>query len=172
MRDKPIGICGHLAFVLVVTIAFASVAFGQTVAVTDKKPDSPKDESAKQVVQPRMTKVRGVSLGMTASEVKQLLGDPKVDDDDGFFYVFSDNESLQVRLNEDKKVWVLSMTYSGSEANAPEFVDVFGDITAPTAGAKGNIHKLVRYPDVGYWVSYSRIVLDSGPMTTITMQKL
>ena len=39
-----------------------------------------------------------------------------------------------------------------------------------TANPDGRIYRLVRYPKVGYWVSYSRTAGDS-PLVTVMMQK-
>lgn len=129
------------------------------------------EETTKASTRSPMTQIRGVALGMEGSEVKDILGKPKVDDPDGFYYVFSDAESLQIRLDADRKVSTASMTYTGSGAKAPDVKDVFG-ASKVTPGADGRIYELVRYPDAGYWISYSRILLDKGPVTTVTIQKM
>ena len=69
---------------------------------------------------------------------------------------------------EGKKVSAISINYVG-ESGAPECQKVLG--TAAEAKPDGSMHKLVRYPKAGYWVSYSRTAGDS-PLITITMQKI
>ena len=51
---------------------------------------------------------------------------------------------------------------------APASKAVLG--TELPAGADGRMYRLVRYPKVGYWVSYSRTAGDS-PLITVMMQK-
>lgn len=149
------------------------VAVGQTEPVASSNPNKLMSAaSPKTVAQPAMTEIRGITLGITADEVKRLLGKPKVDDKDGFYYVLSDHESMQIRLDSDGKVNTASIIYTGADAKTPEADAVFGASADITPGTDGRIYELVRYPEAGFWVSYSRIMLENGPMTTITMQKL
>lgn len=39
------------------------------------------------------------------------------------------------------------------------------------ADADGRIYKLVRYPELGYWVAYSRTTGDA-PVVSVTMNKM
>ena len=165
MRGKLIVVTG--AMIGLLTVA----ANGQMDAVaTNNSNKRPSQEITKTT--PAITEIRGVALGMTADEVKEKLGKPKVDDKDGFDYIFSDNVSLQIRLDADGRVNIASITYSGDNAEAPEVNEVFGGDKATTADSSGRIYELVRYPEAGYWVSYSRAMFDSGPTTTVTIQKI
>ena len=118
---------------------------------------------------PVWTNYRGIKIGMTADEVRDKLGKAKIDDKDGLFYQFSDEESAQINFDKDKEVQLISVTYSHKNENAPKYTDVFGSEAA--AKPDGSIYNLVDYPEAGYWVAYSRMSGDK-PTVTITMQKL
>lgn len=159
--------------VIAVMLAVPGIAASgqdQTVAAKNPKGGAAQDQDKKAA--PLLKELRGINIGMTADEVKDKLGKPKIDDQDGFYYVFSDDETMQVRLDADNKVMVASMTLVGNDTKAPEVVEVFGANAAVMPAADGKVYKLVRYPDAGYWVSYSRIMLANGPMTTITIQRI
>jgi hypothetical protein len=111
---------------------------------------------------------KGVQIGMTQEEVRKKLGDPKDKDDSQDFYLFSDNETAQI-FYQAKKVYAISVSYTGTKAGAPEPKAVIGADIEPTAD--GRVYKMIRYPEAGYWVSYSRIAGDE-PLVTVTMQKL
>ena len=126
-------------------------------AVGDKKEDKP-----------LYSEYKGVRLGMEATEVRKKLGDPTDKSDVQDFFVFSDTESAQVFYTKGK-VMALSVNYVGDKSGAPLPKIVLGtDIEAKPDGA---MHKMVRYPDAGYWVSYNRTG-GGDPMTTVTMQKI
>jgi hypothetical protein len=111
---------------------------------------------------------KGVEIGMSQEEVRKKLGSPKDKDDSQDFYLISDNESAQIYY-QNSKVFAVSVSYMGQKASAPAPKAVIG--TELQAAADGRLYKLVRYPDAGYWVSYSRIAGDE-PMVTVTMQRL
>lgn len=48
---------------------------------------------------------------------------------------------------------------------------VFGNGMSVTPNADGSIYKLIRYPDKGYWVSYSKTA-GKQPLTTVMLQKI
>ena len=140
------------------TILFSGLtAFGQT------------GEEQTVTLAPVMTEYKSIKIGTTANEVRDKLGKAEIDDKDGFYYRFSDKEFVQIRLDKDNKVRVISVTYSGEKA--PMLTDVFGAGTKPEAKPDGSIYKLVRYPTAGYWVAYSRTAGEK-PTVTITIQKL
>lgn len=148
----------NLVAVGLVTILFSGLtAFAQTAG-------TPTD-----ILQPVMTEYKSIKIGTTADEVRDKLGNAEIDDKDGFYYRFSEEEFVQIRLDKDNKVRLISVTYSGE--NAPKFTDVLGAETNVEAKADGSIYKLVRYPNAGYWVAYSRTAGEK-PTTTVTMQKL
>lgn len=120
--------------------------------------------------QPFMKDYRGVKIGMAADEVREKLGSAKSEDKDGFFYVFSDTETAQIMLDGEKKVSVISIDYSGEHQNTPKFEDVFGKSVKAESQANGSVYKMIRYPDAGFWVAYSRLAGDK-PMVSITINK-
>ncbi|HYE15620.1 MAG TPA: hypothetical protein VD968_14340 [Pyrinomonadaceae bacterium] len=118
---------------------------------------------------PAFVEYKGVRIGMTADEARKKLGDPTDKGDTQDFYAFNDNESCQVFYDGQKKVFAVSVTYLGEKASAPSAKAVLGsDVEAKP---DGSMHRLVRYPKAGYWVSYTRTSGDS-PMTVIAMQKI
>jgi hypothetical protein len=138
---------------------------GQAAAATQAAP-------APQGPQPLVDDIQGVTLGMTSDDVKDKLGKPDSSDSTSMYYELKDGEQVQLRLNSDHKVTMVAAIYTGKSADAPDFGEVFGTEAQAAPQANGTIYKLVRYPGAGYWVSYSRLALESGPMTTVTMQKI
>ena len=132
------------------------VARAQNAAAGDKKADKP-----------LYSEYKGVRLGMEASEVRKKLGDPTDKGDVQDFFVFSETESAQVFYAKGK-VMAISVNYV-DEKSAPQPKIVLGtDIEAKPDGA---MHKMVRYPEAGYWVSYNRTG-GGDPLVTVTMQKM
>jgi len=158
-------------FGLFLLIGLIVPAFGQTaentqaatIQVTEKKTEAT-------VLMPVLTDYKGIKIGATAEEVREKLGKAKIDDKDGFFYD-SDDELVQIRVDADKKVRFIAITYLDENKNAPKFADVFGAEIPVAEKPDGSIYNLVRYPEAGYWVAYSRTAGEK-PSVTVTMQKL
>lgn len=143
------------------TDMMAQTETGKTVVKEEKPP----------VLQPVLTEYKGIKIGMTGEQVREILDKkPKTADKDGFYYVFSDEESAQIGLDTDKKVRLISVMYMGKDA-APKFEDVFGKDVAATQTEGGGIYNLVRYPEAGFWVAYNRTAGDN-PLVTVTIQKM
>ena len=123
--------------------------------------DKPKEE-------PPFTAYKGVRIGMTADEARKILGNPTDKDDKQDFYSFNEKESAQVYYDETKKVFAVSVTYLAADA-APAPKTVLG--SEADAKQDGSLYKMIRYPKVGYWVSYTR-TSGAAPMTIIAMQKI
>jgi hypothetical protein len=146
-------------------------AFGQSAENTrtaanqlaDKKSETP-------ILMPVLTDYKGIKIGANAEEVRDRLGKPKIDDKDGFFYDW-DDEMAQIRVDGDKKVRLVSITYLDKNDNTPKYADVFGAEAQVPTKSDGSIYNLIRYPEAGYWVAYSRTAGEK-PTVTVTMQKM
>ena len=156
---------------LVVTLLWLSIsALAQTAPQTETTKTDDRKAAQQTVLQPVLTEYKGIKIGMTAQEVRDKFDKkPKIDDKDGFYYVFSDEEAAQIRLDKNKRVRLIAVTYSGGDA--PKYEDVFGTDVPLKEGENGKIYKMMRYPQAGYWVAYSRTAGDK-PVITVTMQKM
>jgi hypothetical protein len=97
------------------------------------------------------------------------LGNPRDKSAEQDFYMVNDNEVLQVYYDKSGAVSAISIDFMSGATAVPTSKEVFG--ADAEAKADGSIYKLVRYPKVGYWVSYSRTA-GTEATTTITMQKI
>jgi hypothetical protein len=163
---------GSLVGIVVFVLALCS--FGQagepsSNAVSSTKPPTTEKRT---VVEPVLKDVDGVAIGMTADEVKDKLGRPETADNTGMLFSRNNGETVQIGLDSDGKVKMIAAIYTGKNASAPEFSTVFGQTSEAPASTDGKIYKMMRYPSAGYWVAYSRLDLQNGPMTTVTIQKL
>jgi hypothetical protein len=117
--------------------------------------------------QPIFLEYKGVRLGMKAEEARQKLGTPQEKGDTQDFYTFSDKETAQISYDAQHQVAAIAVFYLGAD-KAPASKVVLGSELA--AKPDGSMYRLVRYPKVGCWVSYSRTGGDS-PLVTVMMQK-
>jgi hypothetical protein len=122
---------------------------------------------AKAVVEPLYREYRGVTLGMSAKDVRAKLGKPEEKSDVMDFYVFNDRERARVYYTDGKATAVIA-TYVGKDAGAPAPAAVLG--TEIDAKPDGSMYMMTPYKQAGYWVAYSRTPGDS-PLVMITMQK-
>ena len=159
------------ALVLILTI---STANGQTVSspsMQEEEVATAIDKSASNSATanvPVFTAYRGLTIGMTAAEVRAKLDGLKEGKRQDFL-VFSEGESAQIYYDDQGKVTAISIDYFGDNNNAPSPDAVLG--AALQAKADGSMYQLNRYPDAGYWVSFNRTA-GYKPIVTITMQKM
>lgn len=111
---------------------------------------------------------RGVKIGMGTDDARKKLGSPREKSPEQDFYLFNDNEAVQIYY-EKGAVSAIAIDYMTGANSIPSAKDVLG--ADADAKADGSIHKVVRYPKAGYWVSYSRTA-GAEPTITITMQKI
>ena len=111
---------------------------------------------------------RGVKIGMATDEARKKLGSPRDKSPEQDFYVFNDNEAVQIYY-EKGAVSAIAIDYMSGANSVPSPKDVLG--ADAQAKPDGSIHKVVRYPKAGYWVSYSRTA-GTEPTITVTMQKI
>lgn len=155
-------------------VIFGVLGLGVSVAgqAQGQKSRTPMANSLKQAEatnQPLYTEYRGVRIGMTADEARAKLGQPAMKADDQDYYMFAETETVQVAYDATHKVVCISIDYMGG-VGAPDYRNVVGaDIqTKPN----GSMYKLVRYEQLGFWVSYNRTASDSVVIVTITIQKI
>ena len=158
------------ALLLILTI---SIANGQTVSSPSEQEEvaTAIDKSASTAATPNVpifADYRGVTIGMTAEDVRTKLDQLKKGDRQDYL-VLSERESAQIYYDDAGKVTAISIDYFGNDSNAPSPDAVLG--VALEAKADGSMYQLNRYPDAGYWVSYNRTAGDK-PIVTITMQKM
>ena len=146
-----------LAFLVLLLAALALLPTVRAQGPADKAKD-----------EPPFHEYKGVRIGMAADEARRLLGKPTDHDDKQEVFAVSDEESCQVYYDEAKKVSAVSITFFGNKS-VPTAKTVFGADAEPKQD--GSIHKLIRFPKAGYWVSYTRTSGDA-PMTIIAIQKL
>ena len=123
--------------------------------------------AAKAAAEPLYREYRGVTLGMSASDVRAKLGKPAEKSDGMDFYVFNERERARVYYTDGKATAVIA-TYIGRDGGAPPPAAVLG--AEVEAKPDGSMYQMTPYPRAGYWVAYSRTPGDS-PMVIITMQK-
>jgi len=113
---------------------------------------------------------KGVRIGMPTEEARKKLGSPKDKSDDQDFYLFNDNQAVQVYYDKaTKKVTAISIDFMNGANQIPTAREIIGSEIEPKSDGSG--YKMVRYPKAGYWVSYSRTG-GKEPTITITMQKI
>jgi hypothetical protein len=123
--------------------------------------------AARDAAEPLYKEYRGVTLGMSAADVRAKLGKPQEKSDEMDFFVFSDRERARVYYTKGKATAVIA-TYIGKDGGAPPPVSVLG--AEIEAKPDGSMYLMTPYKEAGYWVAYSRTAGDA-PMVMITMQK-
>lgn len=146
--------------VALLPIIFCLFAFNAFAQKTEKNKNLPLWQS-----------YREISIGTPAAQVTEKLGTPKSEDSDGFFYIFSETETAQFLLDENKKVKTISVIYSAEHATPPSFAEVFGQSAKAEPKPDGSVFKMVRFEDAGYWVSYNRMAGEKA-MVIVMIQKL
>jgi hypothetical protein len=119
--------------------------------------------------QPAFSQFKGIRIGMTADDARKKLGNPRDKSPEQDFYMFNDNEAVQVFYDKAGAVSAISIDFMNGANGIPTSKDVLG--ADAERKADGSVYKLVRYPKAGYWVSYSRTA-GNEPTVTITMQKI
>ena len=119
--------------------------------------------------EPLFTEFKGVRLGMPADEARKKLGSPRDKADDQDLYVFNDTQAAQVYYDKAKAVSAISIDFMSGATGVPAPKEIIGGEL--DAKPDGSAYKMVRYPKLGYWVSYSRTA-GASPTITITIQKI
>lgn len=132
-----------------------------------QRPKAPLDPDADN--RPAFSEFKGVSIGMPAEEARKRLGSPRDKSAEQDFYMFGDNQAVQVYYDKSGAVNAISIDFMSGANGIPSCKDVLG--AEVEKKPDGSVYKLIRYPKAGYWVSYSRTAGDSSTVT-ITMQKI
>lgn len=111
-----------------------------------------------------------ITLGSTADFVREKMGAPKTEDSESIFYMVSDLETAQFLLDADGKVRAISVIFEADHTAAPTVVDVFGKTAAVEPRPDGGLFKMVRYEELGFWISYNRMAGEKA-MVIVLMQK-
>jgi outer membrane protein assembly factor BamE (lipoprotein component of BamABCDE complex) len=160
---------GHFSFTLAGCLSLAMIAQPSVLAsgsYSNRAFSTPDQETE---AAPVYRDHKGVSIGMTADEVRKKLGEPTEKGDTQDFYLIPDKESCQIFYDNAHKVTAISVSYFDANKDAPTPKAVLGsDIEAKP---DGSMHKMVRYPKAGYFVSYSRTA-GTNPMVIVVMQKI
>lgn len=154
---KHTAIVAASVFVLAIAAFSQDAAEGQTPATT--------------TVTPYVHDLRGISIGMEPDEVLEKLGKPKVSDNAGMLFSFSNKEMAQIGIGPKGKVRTIALIFEKSTEDTPDLEDIFGPTAEATVNEDGSVYKMVRYEKHGFWLAYNR----SGgktPMTTITMRRI
>jgi hypothetical protein len=143
-----------LLAVLTLTVTVSINSFGQRQRAAEE---------------PLFSEFKGVRIGTPAEEARKKLGSPRDKADDQDFYVFNDTQAVQVYYDKAKTVSAISIDFMSGATEIPAPKDVIGG--EPDTKADGSAYKMVRYPKLGYWVSYSRTA-GASPTITVTIQKI
>jgi hypothetical protein len=148
---------------------FFALAVGAMILLLPNSSSAQKvrDAGAPTEVVSAFNEFKGVRLGMSTDEARKKLGSPANKSNDQDLYMFGDKMTAQV-LYKTSKVVTISIDFM-SPNEAPKPMDVVGSDVE--SRPDGSMHKMVRYPKAGYWVSYSRTAGDS-PMVSVTIQKI
>lgn len=155
----------HLSIAMASFVILASIALAGTATVNAAGKSEAQSDAT--TTDPLFTDFQGVRLGMTATEVRQILGKPRDADESMDYFVFSDERRARVYYDAASKAEAIVATFIGSQSGAPPSEDVLG--TGIVLDATGSGSKKIDYPSHGYWVAYSRTAGDDV-LVTITMK--
>ncbi|HJQ32198.1 MAG TPA: hypothetical protein VJ866_08470 [Pyrinomonadaceae bacterium] len=139
-----------------------------TAPAPETSPATPA-QPAPAVAAPLYSEYKGVKIGTTRDEARKVLGSPREKDKQQDFFLLSDRERVRVYYDDKGAASAVIVTYVGKSAGAPAPKDILG--AEPEQKQDGSIYELVRYPEAGYWIAYSRTAGDE-PLTIITMQRM
>jgi hypothetical protein len=144
--------------------AFACIVLAALASPAQRTKLTPGDDN-----QPVFSDFKGVRIGMTADEARKKLGSARTKSAEEDFYVFNDNQAVQVLYDKGGTVTAISIDFMNGADAIPAAKDVLG--TEADARADGSTYKMLRYPKAGFWVSYSRTA-GKEPTTTVIIQKI
>jgi hypothetical protein len=119
--------------------------------------------------QPPYSDYKGVKIGMTVEQVRAKLGQPTREFEGQDLYVFTETETAQVYFDTSRRMTAISVDYLGDKSGAPDYRAIVGEHIQ--VKPDGSLYMLVRYEQLGFWVSFNRTPGDLG-ITTVTIQKI
>ncbi|HKO43821.1 MAG TPA: hypothetical protein VJU84_11145 [Pyrinomonadaceae bacterium] len=156
-------------FILVSGRAAGQQPATQDVISKNTSAEAKPAQPATVVASPVYKDFMGVTLGMSASDVREKFGHLKDKGERQDFFVFSESRTAQVVYDDQGKATTISVDYISKSADAPTAESVLGEPVQ--AKPDGSVFQLRRYPEAGYWVAYSRTAGDN-PIVTVTIQKI
>jgi hypothetical protein len=119
--------------------------------------------------QPPFSAYKGVRIGMSIEEARGKLGQPTREFENQDLYVVSDTETSQLFYDATHRVEAISIDYLGDRTGAPDYKAIVGGNIQ--INPDGSMHKMVRFEQLGFWVSFSRTAGDLG-IITVTIKKI
>lgn len=119
--------------------------------------------------QPLYSEYKGVRIGMSTNEARAKLGVPTREFENEDLYVVSETETAQVFYDATHRVNAISVDYLADKTGAPDYKAIVGDNIQ--VKPDGSMYKLVRYEQLGFWVSFNRTAGDL-PIISVTIQKI
>lgn len=123
-RKGPKAVTMQVGLTLVLLLWTSPAASGQTnentQTATKAAISSEKSRKPKTATMPALQNYKDIKIGSTADEVRDKLGKAVIDDKDGFYYEFDDAERVQIQLDADKKIRLISVTYTSESKKSPK----------------------------------------------------
>lgn len=119
--------------------------------------------------QPPYSDYKGVRIGMSTDEARAKLGQPTQEFENQDFYVVSETETVQIFYDATHRITAISVDYLGDKSGAPDYKGIVG--ANIQVKPDGSMYKLVRYEQLGFWVSFNRTAGDLA-IITVTIQKM
>src|SRR5580765_2242329 len=94
---------------------------------------------------PVFSEFKGVRIGMPTEDARKKLGSPKDKSDEQDFYLFNDNQAVQVYYDKaTKKVTAISIDFMNGANPIPPAKEIIGSEIDSKADGSG--YKMIRYP--------------------------
>ena len=119
--------------------------------------------------QPPYSDYKGVRVGMSTEEARAKMGPPTREFENQDLFVVSETVTAQVYYDTNHRVTAITVDYLGDKSGAPDSKAIVGD-NIPV-NPDGSMYKVVRYEQLGFWVSFNRTAGDFG-IVTVTIQKI
>lgn len=121
------------------------------------------------IQQPPYSDYKGVRVGMSTEEARAKLGQPTREFENQDLFVISETVTVQLYYDPNHRVTAITVDYLGDKSGAPDPKAIVGD--SIPMNPDGSMYKVVRYEQLGFWVSYNRTAGDLG-IITVTIQKI